>query len=136
MLAADLAHRVDDLVGRDRELDARHRHLDRRERDRRAGRVAEHAGQLDEAAERIADEAERALLRERDGMADLSRRAAEHLDGGAGGHPRRRARLRLTAALRARQRRALRDDRADESRRRERVDEALVVDVRALRRVR
>ena len=55
---------------------------------------------------------------------DLLRRAAQHLGAGAGRHSRRGAGLRLTAAFRAGQRRALGDHRADEPRGRQRVDDA------------
>ena len=86
------------------------------ERDRRARRVAEDARQLDQPAERIADEAERSLLRERDGVPDLRRRAAEHLRRRARRHRRGGAGLGLTSALGAGERRALGDHRADQSR--------------------
>ena len=68
----------------------------------------------------------RSLLRQRDRVRDLRRRSAEHLRRRAGGHSGRGARLRLTTAFGAGERRALGDDRADESRRRERVDHRIV----------
>src|SRR4051812_9691412 len=57
-LLTNLAHGVDDFVGRNGERDAGERHLDRGKRDRCSSRVAKNARQLDETAERVADETE------------------------------------------------------------------------------
>ncbi len=113
--SANLRHRVDDFIGRDRNSHARHAHLDAGQRDRRCSRIAENTRHFDKATDGVADQTERALHGQTNRGIGLGGRACEQFDAGSGSHGSGRAGFSLTAALRTRKRRTLGNHRADEA---------------------